>query len=124
MPSSANPAHPTDGPPGPQGAHGTVIRFDRRAARGGRGRRTAQPAPTEPAAARTPQQELAITLEALFLHNHRTLSDARTAEAFRVTLDAVLLMLDGSREERLVGEEEYRHLSGMIHGMRGAPDAL
>ncbi|MFF2411820.1 hypothetical protein [Streptomyces sp. NPDC058092] len=122
MPPSAKPAHPSDGPPGPPG---TVIRFDRRAARGGRGRRVgSQPGPPEPAAARTPQQELAITLEAMFLHNDRTLTDAPTAEAFQVTLDAVLLMLNGSREEHLVGEEAYRHLAGMLHGMRGAPEAL
>ncbi|WP_327259955.1 hypothetical protein [Streptomyces sp. NBC_01240] len=124
MPSSAKPVHP-DGPPGPAGSHGTVIRFDRRTARSSRGRRVgSQAGPSEPAAARTPQQELAITLEAMFLHSHRTLTDEATADAFRVTLDAVLLMLDGSRAEHLVGEEEYRHLAGMIHGMRGAPEAL
>ncbi|MFJ1827398.1 hypothetical protein [Streptomyces sp. NPDC088178] len=117
MPSSAEPVHP-DGPPG------TVIRFDRRTARSGRGRRTPQPAPSDPAAARTPQEELAITLEAMFLRNDRTLSDEATADAYRITLDTVLLMLDGSRAEHLVGEEEYQHLAGMILGMRGAPEAL
>ncbi|MEV6146352.1 hypothetical protein [Streptomyces sp. NPDC051992] len=101
-----------------------MIQFGRRTARSGRGRRTPQPAPSEPAAARTPQQELAITLEAMFLHSDRTLSDEATADAYRITLDTVLLMLEGSRAERLMGEEEYRHLAGMIHGMRGAPEAL
>ncbi|MEE1812668.1 hypothetical protein [Streptomyces sp. BE133] len=124
MPSSAEPVHPTDGPPGPPGTHGTVIRFDRRTARSGRGRRTPQPAPSEPAAALTPQEELAITLEGVFQHHQRTLSDEATADAYRITLDTVLLMLEGSRAEHLVGEEEYRHLAGMIHGMQGAPEAL
>ncbi|MFE7475298.1 hypothetical protein ACFU98_29855 [Streptomyces sp. NPDC057575] len=123
MPSSAKPVHP-DGPPGPAGSHGTVIRFERRPTRTGRGRRTPQPAPSDPAAALTPQQELAITLEAMFLHHDRTLSDEATADAFRLTLDTVLLMLDGSRAEHLVGEEEYQHLAGMIQGMQGAPEAL
>lgn len=67
---------------------------------------------------------MAITLEAMFLHSGRTLSDETTADTFRITLDTVLLMLEGSRAERLVGEEEYRHLAGMIDGMRGAPEAL
>ncbi|WSW11506.1 hypothetical protein OG298_45365 (plasmid) [Streptomyces sp. NBC_01005] len=124
MPSSAEPVHPTDGPLGPPGDRGTVIQFGRRTARSGRGRRTPQPAPSDPAAALTPQQELAITLEAMFLHHDRTLTDEATADAFRLTLDTVLLMLDGSRAEHLVGEEEYRHLAGMIDGMRGAPEAL
>ncbi|MEU6925497.1 hypothetical protein [Streptomyces sp. NPDC046631] len=60
----------------------------------------------------------------MFLHSDRTLSDEATADAYRITLDTVLLMLEGSRAERLVGEEEYRHLAGMIQGMRGAPEAL
>ncbi|MFF1916187.1 hypothetical protein ACFVYE_32290 [Streptomyces sp. NPDC058239] len=123
MPSSAKPVHP-DGPPGPPGSHGTVIQFGRRTARSGRGRRTPQPAPSEPAAALTPQEELAVTFEAVFQRHQRTLSDEATADAYRITLDAVLIVLEGSLAERLVGEEEYRHLAGMIHGMRGAPEAL
>lgn len=118
MPSPVEPVQPTGAPTGPVGR---IIQLDRWVGRQ-RSRRVASPPPlrTEP----TPQQDLAITLEAMFLHHDRTLSDEATADAFRLTLDTVLLMLDGSRAEQLVGEEEYRHLAGMIHGMRGAPDAL
>jgi hypothetical protein len=33
-------------------------------------------------------------------------------------------MHDGSLAEGLVGEDEHRHLAGMVEGLRGAPDAL
>ncbi|MEU0837156.1 hypothetical protein [Streptomyces sp. NPDC005969] len=63
-------------------------------------------------------------MEALFLARGRTLTDDSTAEAYRTTLDAVMLMLDGSLAEHLVGEDEHRHLAGMIEGMRAAPNEL
>jgi hypothetical protein len=63
-------------------------------------------------------------MEATFLGRDRTLTDEPTAEAFRITLGAVQLMLDGSLAEQVVGEEEHRQLSGMIQGMWSAPDEL
>lgn len=120
MPSSAEPVHPADAP-GPTARIFHLDRHDRRVARQ-RTHRSVPPPPlhTEP----TPQQRLAETMEALFLARGRTLSDERTAEAYQVTLEAVLLMLDGSLAEQLVGEEEHRHLRGMLEGMRSSPNEL
>lgn len=117
MPSSAEPTHPGE----PTGPPGTVIRIDRRTRRH---RPTAVPPPptlhTEP----TPQQRLAETMEALFLQRGHTLADDATVEIYRATLDALQLMLDGSRATGRVGEEEHQHLSGMVAGMRCSPDML
>ena len=120
MPSSAEPVHPADAP-GPTARIFHLDRHDRRVARQ-RTRRSAPPPPlhTEP----TPQQLLAETMEAMFLARGRTLTDEPTAEAYRVTLEAVQLMLDASLGERKLGEEEHRQLSGMVQGMRSAPDEL
>ena len=117
---SAEPARPAIDPASPPG---TVIRIDRRTARTGAGRRTPQP-PAADSAVVTPQQHLAAHMESMFLNHGRTLSDPGTAEAYRIALDAVLLMLEGSFSERLIGEAEYAHLSGMVLGMRQAPDTL
>ncbi|WP_406516350.1 hypothetical protein OH809_45295 (plasmid) [Streptomyces sp. NBC_00873] len=121
MPSSAEPVQPTGAPTGPTARIFQLDRHDRRVGRQ-RSRRPAPPPPlhTEP----TPQQRLAETMEALFLARDRTLTDEPTAEAYRTTLDAVMLMLDGSLAEHLVGEEEHRHLTGMIQGMQAAPNEL
>lgn len=115
MPSAAEPMHPGE----PTGPPGTVIRIDRRTRR----HRPATTPPTlhtEP----TPEQRLAETMEALFLQHGHTLSDDKTAEIYRTTLDALQLMLDGSKATGKVGEDEYQHLSGMVAGMRGSPDEL
>ncbi|MER5277723.1 hypothetical protein ABT025_18465 [Streptomyces sp. NPDC002809] len=63
-------------------------------------------------------------MEALFLKHGHTLSDDATADIYRTTLDALQMMLDGSKATGKVGEEEHRHLSGMVAGMRGSPDEL
>ncbi|MEU5660037.1 hypothetical protein ABZ802_31130 [Streptomyces sp. NPDC047737] len=122
MPSAAEPAHPehtTTGPPG------KLLAFGGRATRTGAGRRTPQPRPSEePATADSPQQRLAETAEAWFLARGGTLTDERTAKVYRDTLDLVRLMHDGSLAEGLVGDVEYEHLSGMVEGLRGAPDSL
>lgn len=135
MPSSVEPAHAaghhTTSPPGPTPAtpqgdtDSRVIPFGRRTTRTGRGRRTPQPAqPDRVVAPDSPQQRLAETAEAWFLARGATLTDETTADTYRATLDLVQLMLDGSLAQDLVGEDEHRHLTGMMHGLRGAPDAL
>lgn len=63
-------------------------------------------------------------MEALFLARGQTLSDERTTEIYRITLEGLRLMLDGSLVEGLVGEEEHRHLVGMVDGMWSSPDEL
>ncbi|ACX71092.1 hypothetical protein pZL12.15c [Streptomyces phage ZL12] len=134
MPSSVEPArsaghHPT-GPPGPTpattvGDGSRVIPFGRRPTRTGRGRRTPQPAqPERVVAPDSPQQRLAETAEAFFLARGATLTDDTTADTYRATLDLVQLMLDGSLAQNLVGEDEYRHLTGMMRGLNDAPDCV
>ncbi|MFD8469031.1 hypothetical protein ACFV10_28485 [Streptomyces cyaneofuscatus] len=134
MPSSAEPAPPTGihhtGPPGPTTTPSAtggnrVIPFGRRTTRTGRGRRTPQPAqPERVVAPGSPEQRLAETAEAWFLKRGTSLTDDTTADTYRATLDLVQLMLDGSLHEQIVGADEHRHLSGMVRGLRDAPDAL
>lgn len=123
MPSSAEPAHPehtTMGPPG------RILQFAQRTARTGRGRRTPQPPPSdEPATVTdTPQQRLAETAEAWFHARGKTLTDPDAADTYRATLDLVQLMHDGSLATGSIGQDEHQHLTGMIEGLRAAPDAL
>ncbi|MET9055278.1 hypothetical protein ABZW50_29435 [Streptomyces bacillaris] len=141
MRSAAEPAHtagppPTGGTPNhPTSPHdhtapaagdtSQVLPFTRRTPRTGRGRRTPQPAQPERAVvADTPQQRLAETAEAWFLKRGGTLTDQTTADTYRATLDLVQLMLDGSLHKRIVGADEHQHLTGMMRGLRDAPDSL
>ncbi|MEU1327163.1 hypothetical protein [Streptomyces microflavus] len=135
MPSSAEPVRhmgsDTTGPPGPSpdtppaSTSNRVIPFGRRNTRTGQGRRTPQPAQPERAVAPgSPEQQLAETAEAWFLKRGTSLTDETTAATYRATLDLVQLMLDGSLHEQIVGEDEHRHLTGMVRGLRDAPDAL
>ncbi|MEV6165774.1 hypothetical protein AB0L71_28445 [Streptomyces sp. NPDC052052] len=88
-----------------------------------RGRRRSAPVP-EPAGPPTPQQQLAETMEAMFLARGRTLTDPQTADAYAITLEAVLLMLDGALAEGVVGEPAHESLRGMIGGMADSPNML
>lgn len=134
MPSSVEPArsagHHTTGPPGPtpatSGDGSRVIPFGRRTARTGRGRRTPQPAQPERAAASTdsPQQRLALDVEAWFLAHRATLTDESAAHVYRTTIDFFQLMLDSSHAEQRLSTDEYQHLAGMMRVLRDAPDAL
>ncbi|MFF8250112.1 hypothetical protein [Streptomyces griseus] len=134
MPSSVEPArsaghHPT-GPPGPTPATpadgSRVIPFGRRPTRTGRGRRTPQPAPPERAAspADSPQQRLALDVEAWFIAHRATLTDEAAAHVYRTTLDFFQLMLDSSHAEQRLSADEHQHLIGMMRLLRDAPDAL
>ncbi|MEU9014325.1 hypothetical protein AB0D12_32050 [Streptomyces sp. NPDC048479] len=69
----------------------------------------------------SPQQQLAETVQAMFLARGRTLTDKATAETFGITLEAVLLMVDGALVEGVLGDEEHRTLRGMLEGMQAAP---
>ncbi|MFJ1782471.1 hypothetical protein ACIOKA_37830 [Streptomyces anulatus] len=135
MPSSVEPArsaghHPT-GPPGPTvtpaaGDGSRVIPFGRRPARTGRGRRTPQPAQPERVAAQadSPQQRLALDVEAWFINHRATLTDESAAHVYRTTLSFFQLMLDSSHAEQRLNADEYQHLVSMMRVLRDAPDAL
>ncbi|MEU9849295.1 hypothetical protein [Streptomyces sp. NPDC047985] len=114
MPSAVEPTYP--GLPSPHdGSHARVIPIR---ARGRRRTPAGEPAPV------TPQQQLAETMQALFLARGRTLTDGPTAEAYDITLGAVLLMLDGAHAEGVVGTAEHMTLRGMVQGMVDAPASL
>ena len=118
----ANPAHPEHNVTGPPGK---VLHLVHRGARTGQGRRTPRQRDAgETAGADTPQQRLAETAEAWFLARRATLTDPDVADTYRATLDLVRLMLEGSLAEELVGDDEFRHLAGMVEGLRQAPDTL
>ncbi len=123
MPSSAEPAHPEHTVTGPPGK---LLHFARRTLRTGHGRRTPHtPAPDDTATAPSdPQQRLAETAEAFFRASGTTLTDEETAAAYRTTLALVQLMFDGSRAQDLVDETGHQHLTGMVHGLRDAPEHL
>ena len=123
MPSSAEPAHPEPDLAGPPGK---ILHLASRTPRTGHGRRTPQPQASDETAAvaDTPQQRLAETAEAWFLARGMTLTDPDAADTYRATLDLVRLMLEGSQAKRLIGDEEFRHLAGMVEGLRKAPDTL
>lgn len=135
MPSSVEPArsagHHTTGPPGPApaatpgDASNRVIPF-------GRLPHPHRPRPPHPQPAQpervvapdSPEQRLAETAEAWLLARGATLTDDTTADTYRATLDLVQLMLDGSLAKNLIGEDEYRHLTGMMRGLKDAPDCV
>ncbi|MEU3656488.1 hypothetical protein AB0E67_27505 [Streptomyces sp. NPDC032161] len=52
------------------------------------------------------------------------MTDELTAEAYDITLGAVLLMLDGAHAEGVVGVDEHATLRGMVQGMVDAPASL
>lgn len=106
----------------PQGAadHGTaVVHYlsDRAAHRKRREPATAHEEPS-------PEQQLTEHMEALFNKHGRTLSDDDTAQDYRITLDGVLIMLDGALAEGVVGALEHQMLRVMVEGMQQAPQLL
>jgi hypothetical protein len=71
-----------------------------------------------------PEQQLTEHMEALFNARGRTLTDEATAEAYTITLDGVLTMLEGALVHGTTGEQEYQVLSRMVQGMRAVPGWL
>lgn len=115
MPSGSSAA--ADLPPVP--GHGEVISLTRRLSAAGR-------APVSPAqsAPSTAETALARTVQAMFLHRRRTLTDKDTAEAFDVTLSVVEMMLDGAASTRTVTSEQHGALRSLLEGIRATPGLL
>lgn len=70
------------------------------------------------------EQELAETMEALFLARGLTLTDPQTAHAFDTTIEAMLLMVDGARVHDALGESDHQNMRGMLEGMKAAPQRV
>lgn len=112
MPSAAEPA-PITPAFHPRPARGSVVDL---AAHRGR-RETPAPAYEAPG----PEQQLAETVEAMYLDRGLTLTDDTTRVAFDVAMQAVLLTVDGMLGNRIVDEQQHQVLRGMVEGMQRAP---
>ncbi|MFJ3699580.1 hypothetical protein ACIPW9_36565 [Streptomyces sp. NPDC090052] len=100
--------------------------FGHRAAREDRPGKTpvAPVTPRPESAAITPEQRLAISIEALFLRRDLSLSDPETAAAFGVAIDAVLLVLDGALANGQIEAESHQFLGQQMQALLSVPDSL
>lgn len=85
---------------------------------------TAGNAACEPADERDPHTELALTVEAMFLAQDRTLSDPGTAHAFQLGIDAAQLAVDAALAQGAVSEYGHQQITGMLMNMRSTPGRL
>ncbi|MFD5899078.1 hypothetical protein [Streptomyces sp. NPDC060366] len=104
---------------------GTVIHLADRTT----GRRTGtipepQPAPVPDALSDDPLQRIGEQVQALFTAHGRTLTDGKTADAMRITLDGVLGLINGALAQGAIEPEQHSMLTAMIQGMRDAPERL
>ncbi|KIF66255.1 hypothetical protein HY68_36720 [Streptomyces sp. AcH 505] len=63
-------------------------------------------------------------VQALFTSRGRTLTDPATAQAFTITMDGVLNLIDGALAQGLIGPAEHAMLMATFEGMRQAPQGL
>ncbi|EFL29412.1 hypothetical protein SSOG_09126 [Streptomyces himastatinicus ATCC 53653] len=111
-------------PPGPDDAADIIHIGARRA------RTTAPPEHQEPTVGAngqpdpTPEQKLAEIIQGMFLEEHRTLTDPATAEAYDITLRAMLLMVDGATARAGLSEEHHQLLRSLMQQARQVPGIL
>jgi hypothetical protein len=115
-------AESTDYPEPAHGAGAAVIRLAERT------RRLASARRSEPPAAgcgeSSPLQQLAETIERIFLARGETLTDEATARSYGVTLEAVSLMVRSAAARGHLSEEQLELLSGMLGDMAAVPEAV
>ncbi|WP_228981358.1 hypothetical protein [Streptomyces sp. DH12] len=99
--------------PGPVDGDGRVIPFSPR-----------HLPPADTPAADERLVALTETVEAMFIAHGMTLSDPRVADAFRVSLDVALLMVDGAAHEQVIGGEAHTLLRGVMENVRLTPIRL
>lgn len=95
----------------------------------GRGQRMNTPTPHTPSSSgsgagsseEASARALADQFETKFNEHHLSLTDARTAEAYTVTLRIVQHLLAGAQAHGVVDEEQRRNLHTMLEGVMGAP---
>lgn len=123
--SAASSAHPTDGPD--PGRLATVHTFPAsRPPRRHQRRETPVVPPTTPGPGPElgPHEQLAATLEHLFAHHRRSLTDEHTVQDFLITLGAVRDLLSGALKRGVLDESAHQDLDAMIEGMMAAPGLL
>lgn len=70
-----------------------------------------------------PDERLAIAIQALYIGRRMSLADPDTADAYRVALEAVtLLILDGAYRTGGLGEGEHRRLRALLDAAQLVPD--
>jgi hypothetical protein len=127
MPGDPAAGHtPPPVPPGPDNAADIIHIGDAR-----RARTTAPPEHQEPTVGAngqhpepSPEQKLAEIIQGMFLEEHRTLTDPATAEAYDITLRAVLRLVDGVKARALPPEEHHQLLRGMLEQAQQVPSII
>ncbi|MFD8516508.1 hypothetical protein ACFV27_36885 [Streptomyces antimycoticus] len=120
MPGALDPAGPTP-PPLPDPGRGDVIHL------GSRRRRPDRQEPTMADAyggGPTPEEQLAQIVQSMFLAEGRSLTDPATAQAYDITLRAVLLIIDGAMARAGLPEEHHETLRGMVEQAQQVPRIL
>ncbi|MFE4915894.1 hypothetical protein ACFRCX_30795 [Streptomyces sp. NPDC056652] len=124
------PAAAESTPHAPDADHGggAVIHISDRFRRPRRTKASLAPAPHPAGDATDPEpsalDHIAYRIQSLFTARDRTLTDNDTAEAYAITLDGVLGLLDGALAEGVLGEEQYQSLRALLEAMRSAPSRL
>lgn len=80
--------------------------------------------PAADPAERDLRTELAVTVEAMFAAEQRTLSDPDTARAFQTGIDAALLAVDAALAQGAVSEYGHQQITNILINMRSAPTQL
>lgn len=78
----------------------------------------------EPDAGHDPHTELATVIEAMFLAQHRTLTDPDTALAFQTGIDSARLAIDAALAQGAVSEHGHQQISNILAHMRTVPAQL
>lgn len=71
-----------------------------------------------------PEVQLAETIQALYLHRRRTLTDPDTAEAYDIAIEAAILVVDGAQMHGHIDDDQHQVIAGMLQAARRAPHAL
>lgn len=72
----------------------------------------------------TPEAHLVETIQALYKHRQRTLTDPATAEAYDIAMEVASLVVYGAKMEGHIDDEQYQVIAGMLQSARRAPQAL
>jgi hypothetical protein len=77
-----------------------------------------------PAGAHAALAALAERFEETFNEHRLSLTDERTADAYKVTLQLVQGLFDGANAQGIVDDGQHQELSAMVDGVMGAPELI
>ncbi len=119
-PTRAHLNHPAAASVIPLNKHRTHRGGTLRAVRGRRNMPTPEPS-APPGDAPTALTAFADTIETEFLAHQHTLTDPQTAHVYRLTLDIVARVLEGTHAGGDIDADQFGKLAEVIDGMRQAP---